>query len=380
MKTTGTDCASESEETTKGMCSISSWFTGLQEKDLTIPLMLISGLLRVGFFLFGLYQDATMDVKYTDIDYLVFSDAARYVYNGQSPYARETYRYTPLLAWMLLPNSYNEISYSFGKVLFVICDLITGLLILRVLDLIGITQLKKMMLASIWLFNPMVITISTRGSSESVLTVFIMIFVYLLIKKHVVLSGIFAGLAVHFKIYPIIYIPTAIIYLSSAQNNQGFTSQLTSYINKKSISFIVSSALSFLTLGAIMYTIYGDEFLEHSYFYHLSRLDHRHNFSVYNISLYFASALRASDLVEPALDLTSLAFIPQLIISAAIIPLIFTQKSLTNTLFLQTFTFVAFNKVMTSQYFIWFLIFLPLYLRKSSLLSENKTVVLFCLD
>lgn len=129
-------------------------------------------------------------------------------------------------------------------------------------------------------------------------------------------------------------------------------------------------------------------FLEHSYFYHLTRVDHRHNFSPYNTLLY----LNSSPASESTLRLESLAFLPQLLLSAVFIPLALAKKDLASTMLAQTFAFVTFNKVCTSQvsfaccpgsevhiakekknpsqYFLWYLIFLPFYLPDSSLLRK----------
>ena len=78
--------------------------------------LLASAALRLALVVFGEWQDAHLEVRYTDVDYLVFSDAAASVAAGGSPFARATYRYSPLLAFLLLPNSLLHAAW--GKLLF----------------------------------------------------------------------------------------------------------------------------------------------------------------------------------------------------------------------------------------------------------------------
>ncbi|KAI8538602.1 hypothetical protein RHMOL_Rhmol09G0117200 [Rhododendron molle] len=56
-------------------------------------LLLFSAVLRLLLILYGEWQDTHMEVRHTDVDYLVFSDAASLMASGKSPYERTTYRY-----------------------------------------------------------------------------------------------------------------------------------------------------------------------------------------------------------------------------------------------------------------------------------------------
>ena len=102
---------------------------------------------------------------------------------------------------------------------------------------------------------------------------------------------------------------------------------------------------------------WGYPFLHESYLYHLHRLDHRHNFSPYFYLTYltYPSLLSGSD--DPSLNpwikvlrspLTS--FVPQMGLALGT-GLLFGRKKedLVFTWFVQTFVFVVFNKVCTSQ-------------------------------
>jgi len=76
------------------------------------------------------------------------------------------------------------------------------------------------------------------------------------------------------------------------------------------------------------------------------------------------------------LGIESLAFIPQLLLALVIIPLDLAKKNLPGAMLAQTFAFVTFNKVCTSQYFLWYMVFLPVYLPDASLLWSQRGLVM----
>ena len=119
---------------------------------------------------------------------------------------------------------------------------------------------------------------------------------------------------------------------------------------------------------------WGQPFVEHTFLYHLTRLDHRHNFSHHFYAIYLqlsgpASASLGS--LPSKLGLRALSslllnssFVPQLGLVAALGFLLGRKASLPFALFVQTLTFTTFNRVCTSQYFMWSLWFLPLVLHE----------------
>src|SRR2546421_3789823 len=62
-------------------------------------LFLFSAIFRLILIVYGEWQDSHMEFRYTDV-----SDAASLLASGESPYKRSTYRYSPLLAFLLIPN------------------------------------------------------------------------------------------------------------------------------------------------------------------------------------------------------------------------------------------------------------------------------------
>lgn len=406
--------------------------------------------------LFPALFDHGVGVQYTDIDYYVFTDAARLVQAGQSPYRRHTYRYTPFLA-SLLALSGNSLMIS-SRILFCFADALCGYIILklrvasrmRCSSSTRLTAGKDGSAAPIilpsdslwWLYNPLAINICTRGSAESLVVLLPVLLcvavatwypsstnsrrkrdissqLTMIRREHApafaqpMICGILLGTAIHLKIYPIIYTLSFMIYFSRQEDAScwqlslsGAPKSCNTYRDK--LNFIVSfvsvwirrllrppsmllfvfAVGSFTALTLLAVKMYGLEAWDQGIAYHISRVDHRHNYSVYWYWIYLLRAkakqtIDADNIVSTTTDIfgiwSHILFLPQITL-LLVSSMLMAPIHLELTLFCQTFLFVSCNKVITGQYFTWYLALLPLCITNDiDWMKRQKSLVSFAI-
>lgn len=309
-----------------------------------LNLILIGIFVRLSCLCLLEYYERLCHIPLTDVDYYVFSDAAAFLSKGQSPYKRHTYRYTPLLAFALLPIT----SFApFGKLLFVFFDLISAVMIM---NLSGKTA------AIFYLFNPLTIGIAVRGNAEPIIGALSILSIASI--DNLYLSALFLSLSVHLKTYPAPWAFTIWIYYSDKK--------LFGVIpwGKRGIIYGIIAGTLFVILTWVNYFYFGQEFLQHAHLHHLSRQDTRHNFSIWFLSFYLMNGLSPYGMI---------CFIIQLSLCLLISFKFSTDPFFAS--FLQTFVFVTFNKVITSQYFIWYVSLLPLVIKNIKMSLTRVTTL-----
>ncbi|VDN22798.1 unnamed protein product, partial [Cylicostephanus goldi] len=317
--------------------------------------------------------------------------------------------YTPALAWILQPVvSYKDFGKyvckskclsllqielfpyhvdpvsSSGKFLFCIFDILVGWMYFAMMppkrneksnvsedggnseEVVHSNDPTLLHVVIFWLANPLTAIISARGNADVLVCAAVLYTLYLLKKGQWVAAAFAHGaLAVHLKIYPLIYLPSIFLYLCQFSFAGGLVASVKKlFSNWKGFTFVAISLGSFGVIVAFFYYIYGDLFLEEFLLYHIKRRDIKHNFSPY----FYPLALVDQNVTLSKI-IGFLAFLPQ-----AYLVVYFAFKyyrDLPFCWFISTFAFVTFNKVCTSQYFVWYIVFLPLIVARIKMTTNE---------
>ena len=383
-------------------------------------------------------------------------------------------------AWLLLPGVYF---HAWGKLMFCGLDIVVGWCIHGILRIRGVSSAASSVFAAVFLLHPFVINVSTRGNGDSAVCALVLATIWSLLSHHETLGAALLGLAVHVKIYPIIYVPTLLAFLdehyvggrtasiasSRAQRGQKgrrrlagsdnrigprcwdrVQQQLTRAVIVQRLRFAVVSLVAFTGATAVSYVAYGEPMLSEAFMYHLTRADARHSFSAHFYPAYLATSDVGEPLVvdtrseaqtydgislgSPSIDralasssnadmagvvdaelssarggdgdgaghrvnqafetgrqdlgtVSGLRRARELITRAPIIANSVAQwgsvlflglyfaRDLPAAMFFQTWAFVAWNRVITAQYFHWYNCLLPLVLVQSRLRTRPAVVL-----
>ena len=225
-----------------------------------------------------------------------------------------------------------------------------------------------------WTFSPVTMIMSTRGSNDNIITLLVFLSIFLLLRRWYVLAGIIYGLSIHFKIYPVMYSFVFYFFIDCDKAMIAAGSPYKAIVSKNGfftrnrLVFTFFTVFTLAALTAVFYHIYGWEFLWEANLYHLVRKDHRHNNSIYWYLIYQIFDDEKSNL------LAILMFIPQA--SVVLLSGFLFYYDIFFAMLLQTWSFVIFNKVMTAQYYLWYMAIFPIAALNNTLTAKQYTVLM----
>lgn len=141
----------------------------------------------------------------------------------------------------------------FGKLLFILLDIYTGYLTYQIVLSSGSAQQTARICATTWLFNPLPMTVSSRGNAESIMSCLVLLSLKLIRDKMSLLAGIVYAASVHFKIYPAVYAIPIYLNLDMDSWSREEAPWKTLLPTKTRLIFITSAALTFTGLILLFY-------------------------------------------------------------------------------------------------------------------------------
>ncbi|CAH8496913.1 unnamed protein product [Heterobilharzia americana] len=417
-------------------------------------------ILRLVLVVFSVWQDSVRwpdgQLRFTDVDYDVFSDAAQAFIDGKNIYVERYWLFSKgkksLTSTQVVSNNsdffdipidesqrhqsipdVSVIAHIWGKLIFIMADLLCGYLQYKIIqdklfqdnatlpDKINPRTGQKSLSSNTnrlavyfvcfgWLFNPVTAVVSARGNADALQSCFVLACLWCILKHRIILAGLLYGLCIHLRIYPVIYSPSIYMWLmeekKSDNDNEMSKSQSRSLFsvfmklpNRNHLVFGFSCLLSLIILTGLCYLYFGGIlFLQQAYIYHFSRSDFKHNFAPHFLSVYLLSGQKwfNNKQIMPAYGFSQWLNIMWRILQcddeddrnslignmntinlseyifniASLAPCILLIPCLSFKLysnmglcwFVLTYMFVTFNRVCTSQYFLWSLCLLPVAL------------------
>lgn len=158
----------------------------------------------------------------------------------------------------------NEWFPAFGKYVFAFCDIACGLLLHKMLTTHIFASVaadeKQQQTSSSWatfysllyLLNPLVFSISTRGSSESILSLAVLATLDAALYGQWDKAAILLGFCTHWKLYPFVYGIACVVSINAAPGKT-FSSV---FVNPTVWRFASLSAGTFFALGGGCYAMY----------------------------------------------------------------------------------------------------------------------------
>ncbi|TNJ26854.1 Dolichyl-phosphate-mannose-protein mannosyltransferase [Giardia muris] len=268
----------------------------------------------------------------TDVDYVVMVEGACLA--GQ-PSERLTYRYSPLLAVLLRPACHPRRRW-FGKALYGGADV----LVAAVSASFAPPERHRVL----WLFNPFVIALSTRGSFDSLVQLVIAVMLRANEAGFFAAVAVLLGFATHLRLYPVVFAPFLALH---ALQRRGL---------RAAARLVLVALLAFLLCNGLAARL-DAAFFDVALRYHVAgRVDHRHNLSaLWPLQLQCSREGGASPACLPFAPVAQVIGLLCLFAHrlATLRYRCYTAALLRGDLAAAALTFVALNSVVTAQYYAW---------------------------